>query len=114
MFYYVQLWRRWTDSQPTITERVQAPSEGHAIVQVMRHHHLHYADRVWVHHSAQMPPALRVKYVSVKGKTRSWRQEYNPELTAMLVLASWLTDFAASLRARKKQRRHNTRAFLEG
>jgi hypothetical protein len=40
-----------------------------------------------------------------KGNIRSWRQKYDPELTATLVLSSWLTDFATVLQTHKKQRR---------
>jgi hypothetical protein len=75
MFFYVQLWQHITVKQPTAQERVQAPSEGHAIVQVMRKYHLTAVDRAWVSHSALEPPTVRLIQVYVKGKVRSWRHE---------------------------------------
>lgn len=105
MFYYVQLWRNFTDPFPSFAQRVQAPSEGHAIVQVMRHHNLHTVDRAWVHHNAHLHPSLRVQYIVVKGKTRSWRQEQDPTLTAWIMLSCWLRDVAVVIQKRERSRK---------
>jgi hypothetical protein len=74
-FFYVQLWQRLNVTVPPIQQRVLAPSEGHAIVQVMRSHHLSYVDRAWVSPSALLSPTVRLVQVSVKGKVRCWKQE---------------------------------------
>jgi hypothetical protein len=75
MFFYVRLWQHLTVKQPTAQERVQAPSEGHAVVQVMRRNHLIAVDRTWVSRSALEPPTVRLVEVYVKGKVRSWKHE---------------------------------------
>ena len=77
MFYFVQLWKSDHVLHP-IQQRVQAPSEGHAVVQVMRCHHLSYASRAWIGHSAKEPPTLRLTQLVVKGKVRSWKVEVEP------------------------------------
>jgi hypothetical protein len=74
-FFYVQLWQRLNVNAPPIQQRVQAPSEGHAIVQVMRLHHLTYVDRAWVSPSVYAAPTVRLVEITVKGKVRRWRQE---------------------------------------
>jgi len=78
MFFYVQLWQHPTDRRPTIQERVQATSEGHAVVLVMRRHHLKSVDRAWISPSAHQPPTVKLFDVLVRGKIRSWRQEIAP------------------------------------
>jgi hypothetical protein len=52
VFYFVQLWKNDQELQP-LQQRVQAPSEGHAVVQVMRCHHLSYASRACIGRSAK-------------------------------------------------------------
>ena len=78
MFYIVQLWQDINVKAPTILERVQAPSEWHAVVQVMRRHHFTCVDRVWVSYSANDPPHVRLAQVVVKGKVRHWKYELEP------------------------------------
>jgi hypothetical protein len=73
MFYFVRLWRDVKVKAPTVQERVQAPSEWHAVVQVMRRHHLTCVDRAWVSYSANEPPHVRLAQVVVKGKVRHWK-----------------------------------------
>jgi hypothetical protein len=75
MFFYVQLWRTVQEKHPSVQQRVQAPSEGHAIVQVMRKQHLTEVYRAWASRSAKEPPTVRLLHVLVKGKTRRWQQE---------------------------------------
>ena len=75
MFFYVRLWQDINHSVPTVQQRVQAPSEGHAVVQVMKAHHLTSVDRAWVSRSVYDEPTVRLIQVVVKGKVRSWRQE---------------------------------------
>jgi hypothetical protein len=75
MFYYVQLWRTVQEKHPSVQLRVQAPSEGHAVVQVMRKHHLTTVFRAWVSHSAKEAPTVRLINILVKGKVRRWQQE---------------------------------------
>lgn len=75
MFYYVQLWRNINVKVPTIQQRVQAPSEGHAIVQVMKKERLTYVDRAWVSRSVYDEPTVRLLQVTVKGNKRIWRAE---------------------------------------
>jgi hypothetical protein len=77
MLYFVQLWKNDQMVHP-LCERVQAPSEGHAIVQVMRHYHLSYAARAWIGRSAKEPPTLRLLQLVVKGKVRAWKVEVEP------------------------------------
>lgn len=43
--HFVQLCQDSTQKTPSIQQRVYAPSELHAIVQVMKQHHLHGAAR---------------------------------------------------------------------
>ncbi len=74
MLYFVQLWKNDQIVHP-LCERVQAPSEGHAVVQVMRQHHLSYAARAWIGRSAKEPPTLRLSQLVVKGKVRAWKVE---------------------------------------
>jgi hypothetical protein len=74
MLYFVQLWKNDRVVHP-LCERVQAPSEGHAVVQVMRHHHLSYAARAWIGRSAKEAPAVRLTQLVVKGKVRAWKVE---------------------------------------
>jgi hypothetical protein len=78
MLYFVQVWKNDQTPHPTIQQRVQAPSEGHAVVQVMRYHHLSYASRAWIGHSAKEPPTLRLTQLVVKGKVRCWKVEAEP------------------------------------
>jgi hypothetical protein len=78
LLYYVQLWKNFNEKSPTHIERVEAPSEGHAVVQLMRKHRLTAVDRAWVHQNAYTPPTLRLIGVFIKGKIRSWRVEQNP------------------------------------
>ena len=75
MFYYVQLWQTMNQKQPSLQQRVQAPSEGHAIIQVMRKHHFTTMDRGWVSYSAKEPPTVRLINIMVKGSVRRWQQE---------------------------------------
>ena len=75
MFYYVQLWQSINAKFPTVQQRVQAPSEGHAVVQVMRKHRLSSVDRAWVSYSAKQAPTLRLAQVVVKGNFRHWKHE---------------------------------------
>jgi hypothetical protein len=75
MFYYVQLWQDATISKPTIQQRLQASSEAHAVVQVMKAHHLSRVDRAWISCSAKEPPTLRLVDVLVQGKIRRWRHD---------------------------------------
>ena len=77
MFYFVQLWKNDQELQP-LQQRVQAPSEGHAVVQVMRCHHLSYASRACIGRSAKEPPTLLLTQLVVKGKLRSWKVEVEP------------------------------------
>jgi hypothetical protein len=77
MYYFVQLWKNDRVVQP-LQQRVQAPSEGHAVVQVMRCHHLSYASRAWISHSAHEPPTVRLTQLVVKGKIRCWKVEVEP------------------------------------
>jgi hypothetical protein len=77
MFYFVQLWKNDQVLQP-LQHRVQAPSEGHAVIQVMRHYHLSYAARAWIGCSAHEPPTLRLTQLVVKGKMRCWKVEVEP------------------------------------
>ncbi len=77
MLYFVQLWKNDRIVHP-LCERVQAPSEGHAVVQVMRHHHLFYASRAWIGRSAKEPPTLRLSQLVVNGKVRAWKVEVEP------------------------------------
>jgi hypothetical protein len=77
MLYFVQLWKNDRIVHP-LCERVQAPSEGHAVVQVMRRHHLAYAARAWIGGSAKEPPTVRVTQLVVKGKVRAWKVEVEP------------------------------------
>jgi len=73
MLFFVQVWKN--DRTHPIQQRVQALSEGHAVVQVMRCHHLSYASRAWIGQSAKEPPTLRLTQLVVKGKVRCWRVE---------------------------------------
>ena len=73
MLFFVQVWKN--DRTHPIQQRVQALSEGHAVVQVMRSHHLSYASRAWIGQSAKEPPTLRLTQLVVKGKVRCWRVE---------------------------------------
>ena len=73
MLFFVQVWKN--DRTHPIQQRVQALSEGHAVVQVMRCHHLSYASRAWIGPSAKEPPTLRLTQLVVKGKVRCWRVE---------------------------------------
>ncbi len=75
MFFYVQLWQRLNTKVSPLRERVQAPSEGHAVIAVMRAHHLTYVDRAWVSRDVTLPPTVRLTEVTVKGKVRAWKQE---------------------------------------
>lgn len=75
MFYYVQLWKTVQEKHASIQQRVQAPSEGHAVIQVMRKHHLVEVYRAWVSRSAKETPTVRLLHVLVKGKVRRWQQE---------------------------------------
>jgi hypothetical protein len=77
MFYFVQLWKNDQMLQP-LQQRVQASSEGHAVIQVMRCHHLSYASRAWIGCSAKEPPTLRLAQLVVKGKVRCWKVEVVP------------------------------------
>ena len=92
MLFYVQLWNQRHEQHPTVQQRVQAPSEAHAVVAVMRQHHLHCVYRAWAGPSAQEPPTVRLLEVTVKGKIRHWAQEPEPG-------TSWdrLVDAAAEL-----------------
>jgi hypothetical protein len=75
-FFFVRLWSEAQDIQhatPTLQQRVLAPSEAHAVVQVMKHHHLKAAARAWVSRTAQGEPTLRLACIIVKGKKRSWK-----------------------------------------
>lgn len=75
MFFWVRLWVNINVAQPTVQEYVQAPSEGHAVVQLMKKHHLHNVDRAWVSRTVKEEPTVRLVQVFVRGKYRSWRQE---------------------------------------
>jgi hypothetical protein len=77
MLYFVQLWKNDRIVHP-LCERIQAPSEGHAVVQVMRHHHLSYASRAWIGRSAKEQPTVRLTQLVVKGKIRAWKLEIEP------------------------------------
>ena len=76
MLFFVQIWKN--DHTRPIQQRVQASSEGHAVVQVMRCHHLSYASRAWIGQSAKEPPTLRLTQLVVKGKVRCWKVEVSP------------------------------------
>jgi hypothetical protein len=78
MFYIVQLWRDVRVKAPIVQKRVQATSEWHAVVQVMRRHHFICVDRAWVSYSANEPAHVRLAQVIVKGKVRIWKHE--PEI----------------------------------
>ena len=73
--HFVQLWQDSNQNAPTLQQRVYAPSELHAIVQVMKQHHLHAAARAWVSRTAADEPTVRLVCVIVKGHKRSWKQE---------------------------------------
>ena len=75
MFFYVQLWQTVQEKHPSVQQRVQAPSEGHAIIQVMRKQHLTEVYRAWASRSAKESPTVRLLHVLVKGKVRRWQQE---------------------------------------
>jgi hypothetical protein len=77
MFYFVQVWKNDHVLHP-LQQRVQAPTEGHAVVQVMRCHHHSFASRAWIGRSANEPPTLRLTQLVVKGKVRSWKVEVEP------------------------------------
>ena len=74
-FHFVQLWQECHQQTPTLQQRVLAPSEGHAVVQVMKEHHLHAAARAWVSRSALDAPTVRLTCVIVRGNRRSWKQD---------------------------------------
>ena len=74
-FHFVQLWKDLNQPVPTIQQRVLAPSEGHAVVQVMKLHHLRAVARAWVSRTATGEPTLRLCCVIVKGNKRSWKHE---------------------------------------
>jgi hypothetical protein len=71
----VQLWRTVQEKHPSVQQRVQAPSEGLAVVQVMRKLHLTEVPRAWVSYSAKEVPTVRLINIFVKGKIRRWQQE---------------------------------------
>jgi hypothetical protein len=73
--YYVRLWLAIGDSAPTVQTYVQAISEGHAIVQLMKTRRLSYVSRASVAWNVLDEPMVRVVDVVVSGKTRRWRQE---------------------------------------
>ena len=75
MFLFVQLWKSFDQSAPSVQERVQATSEADALVKVMRKYHLFAVDRAWVGHTAKIPPTVRLINVYVKGSKRFWRGE---------------------------------------
>lgn len=75
MFFFVQLWRDINQQVPTVQQRVQALSEAHAVVQVMKQHHLNMVDRAWVARTAKEPPTVRLGHVYVKGAVRRWKRE---------------------------------------
>jgi Holliday junction resolvase-like predicted endonuclease len=77
-FHFVRLWQEVNRQEPTLQQRVVAPSEGQAVIQVMKAHHLHAAARVWVSRSATSEPTMRLVCVIVKGNRRSWKQELGP------------------------------------
>ena len=77
-FHFVQLWQENHQHTPTVQERVLAPSEGYAVVQVMKEHHLHAASRAWVSRSALDAPTMRLTCVIVKGNHRSWKLDITP------------------------------------
>jgi len=77
MLFFVQVWKN-DQTQHPIQQRVQALSEGHAVVLVMRSHHLCYASRAWIGSSAKEPPTLWLTQLVVKGKVRCWKVEVEP------------------------------------
>lgn len=77
-FHFVRLWYQAQDIQqetPNLQERVLAPSEAQAVVQVMKKHHVKAAARAWVSRTVQGEPTLRLACVIVKGNKRSWKLE---------------------------------------
>jgi hypothetical protein len=74
-FHFVRLWQELHQSAPTIQQRVLAVSPEHAVVQVMKEHHLKAAARVYVSATALETPSLRLACVIVKGNKRSWKHE---------------------------------------
>jgi hypothetical protein len=77
-FHFVQLWQDAHQPAPTLQQWVLAPSEGHAVVQVMKQHHLRAVARAWVSPSALEMPTVRLSCVLVKGKVRSWKHDLTP------------------------------------
>ena len=75
LFHVVRLWQEVNQTAPTLQQRVLATSAEHAIVQVMKQHHLHAAARAWVSYTALDEPILRVVCLIVKGDKRSWKLE---------------------------------------
>jgi hypothetical protein len=73
--YYVCLWQEISDRVPVVQVYAQAPSEGHAVVQVMKKQGLSFVARAHVARSAQDLPLVRLVEVFVRGKIRRWRQE---------------------------------------
>ena len=75
-FFFVRVWQDVNVQAPTVAQRVQAPSELHAVIQLMKQHHLHRVDRAWVSRSTQEPPTVRLAHVFVRGKVRRFKQEF--------------------------------------
>jgi hypothetical protein len=75
VFFFVRLWQDVNVQVPMVGQRVQAVSEVHAVVQLMKLHHLHRVDRAWVSRSAHEEPTVRLAHIFMKGKVRCFKQE---------------------------------------
>jgi hypothetical protein len=71
----VQVWQESHQKAPCIQQRVLAVSPEHAVVQVMKEHHLKAAARACVSATALEAPSFRIVCVIVKGNKRSWKHE---------------------------------------
>jgi S-methylmethionine-dependent homocysteine/selenocysteine methylase len=77
-FHFVRLWQSQEEivrGTPTLQQRVLAISEVHAVVQLMKQHHLKGAARAWVSRTVHDEPTVRLACILLKGKKRSWKIE---------------------------------------
>ena len=77
LFHFVRLWQEANQAAPTLEQRVLATSAEHALVLVMKEHHLRAAARASVSYTAFDEPLLCVVCLIVKGDKRSWKQDYH-------------------------------------
>ena len=75
LFHFVRLWQEVNQVAPTIEQRVLATSAEHALVLVMKEHHLRAAARASVSYTPLDEPLLRVVCLIVKGDKRSWKHD---------------------------------------